>query len=112
MGPELDNGLLFGAGGTMVEILKDSAVALPPLSSVLADRLINRTRVARVLEAFRDRPAVDREKVIDVLLRVSDLVCEMPEVVELDINPLFAGPDGVLAVDARVRVARPPSSDA
>lgn len=103
--------ILFGAGGTMVEILKDSAVALPPLSSVLADRLINRTRVARVLEAFRDRPTVDREKVIDVLLRVSDLVCEMPEVVELDINPLFAGPDGVLAVDARVRVARPPSSD-
>lgn len=103
--------ILFGAGGTMVEVLKDSAVALPPLNSVLADRLINRTKVSRILEAFREREAVDRDKVIDVLLRVSDLVCELPEVIELDINPLFAGPGGVLAVDARVRVARPPSLD-
>ena len=103
--------ILFGAGGTMVEILKDSAVALPPLNSVLADRLINRTRVSRLLDAFRERPPVDREAVIDVLLRVSDLVCELPEVIELDINPLFAGPDGVLAVDARIRVARPPARD-
>ncbi|SMH36935.1 bifunctional acetate--CoA ligase family protein/GNAT family N-acetyltransferase [Maritimibacter sp. HL-12] len=103
--------ILFGAGGTMVEVLKDSAVALPPLNSVLADRLINRTRVSRLLDAFRDRAPVDREAVIDVLMRVSDLVCELPQVVELDINPLFAGPDGVLAVDARVRVARPPARD-
>lgn len=103
--------ILFGAGGTMVEVLKDSAVALPPLNTVLADRLINRTRVSRLLDAFRDRKAVDRDAVIDVLMRVSDLVCELPQVVELDINPLFAGPDGVLAVDARVKVARPPARD-
>ncbi len=103
--------ILFGAGGTMVEVLKDSAVALPPLNSVLSDRLINRTRVSQLLEAFRDRKAVDREAVIDVLMRISDLVCELPQVVELDINPLFAGPDGVLAVDARVKVARPPARD-
>jgi acetyltransferase len=103
--------ILFGAGGTMVEVLKDSAVALPPLNTVLADRLINRTKVARLLEAFRERAAVDRDAVIDVLMRVSDLVCELPQVVELDINPLFAGPDGVLAVDARVKVARPPAKD-
>ncbi len=99
--------LLFGAGGTMVEVLRDSAVSLPPLNEVLANRLINRTRVSRLLEAFRDRPAVDRAAVIDVLLRISDLVCEIPAVQELDINPLFAGPGGVLAVDARIRVARP-----
>jgi acetyltransferase len=102
--------LLFGAGGTMVEILRDSAVALPPLNTVLAKRLIARTRVSRLLDAFRDRPAVDRDAVVDVLLRLSDLVCEMPEITELDINPLFAGPDGVIAVDARIAIARPPAS--
>jgi acetyltransferase len=95
----------------MVEILRDSAVSLPPLNEVLANRLINRTRVARLLDAFRDRPAVDRSAVIDVLLRVSDMVCELPQIVELDINPLVAGPGGVLAVDARIRLARPPSKD-
>ena len=103
--------VLFGAGGTMVEVLQDSAVALPPLNSVLADRLVNRTKVSKLLEAFRDRDAVDRDAVIDVLMRVSDMVCELPQVIELDINPLFAGPEGVLAVDARVKVARPPAKD-
>lgn len=100
--------ILFGAGGTMVEVLADNAVALPPLNEVLASRLINRTRVSRLLGAFRSRPAVDRAAVIEVLLRISDLVCELPHVEELDINPLFAGPAGVLAVDARLRVRRPP----
>jgi acetyltransferase len=103
--------ILFGAGGTMVEVLRDSAVSLPPLNEVLANRLINRTRVSRLLEAFRDRPAVNRDAVVDVLLRLSDLVCELPQVQELDINPLFAGPDGVLAVDARISIARPPAKD-
>ncbi len=103
--------ILFGAGGTMVEILRDSAVSLPPLNAVLARRLINRTRVSRLLDAFRDRPAVDHDAVIDVLLRVSDMVCELPEITELDINPLFAGPDGVIAVDARIAIARPPAKD-
>jgi len=102
--------ILFGAGGTMVEVLNDSAVSLPPLNAVLADRLINRTRVSRLLDSFRDRPAVDRQAVINVLLRISDLVCELPEIVELDINPLFAGPDGVVAVDARIRICRPPAN--
>ncbi|WP_421855398.1 bifunctional acetate--CoA ligase family protein/GNAT family N-acetyltransferase [Oricola sp.] len=102
--------LLFGAGGTMVEVLRDSAVTLPPLNAVLANRLIDKTRVSRLLDAFRDRAAVDRDAVVDVLLRVSDMVCELPEITELDINPLFAGPDGVIAVDARIAVARPPAS--
>lgn len=101
--------ILFGAGGTMVEILSDSAVSLPPLNAVLADRLINRTRVSHLLDAYRDQPAVDRQPVINVLLRISDLVSEIPEVEELDINPLFAGRDGVIAVDARIKVSRPPA---
>ncbi|MDU8927489.1 bifunctional acetate--CoA ligase family protein/GNAT family N-acetyltransferase [Alisedimentitalea sp. MJ-SS2] len=103
--------IMFGAGGTMVEILQDSAVALPPLNAVLATRLIDRTRVSRLLEAFRDRHAVKREAVVDVLLRVSDMVCELPEIEELDLNPIFAGPEGVIAVDARIAIKRPPSKD-
>lgn len=103
--------IMFGAGGTMVEILRDNAFALPPLTAVLANRLIDRTRVARLLDAFRDRHAVNRDAVVSVLLRVSDLVCELPEVVELDLNPLFAGPDGVISVDARIAIRRPPSKD-
>ena len=103
--------ILFGAGGTMVEVLRDSAVALPPLNEVLAHRLIHRTRVSKLLGVFRDRAAVDEDAVINVILRVSDLVSEMPEIFELDINPLFASKDGVLAVDARIRIARPPAKD-
>jgi len=102
--------ILFGAGGTMVEILRDSAVSLPPLNEVLANRFIERTRVAGLLRAFRNRAAVDRTAVINVLLRVSDLVCEFPEIEELDINPLMAGPQGVVAVDARIGISRPPAS--
>jgi len=102
--------ILFGAGGVMVEVLEDSAVSLPPLNEVLATRLINRTRVSRLLSAFRNRPAADVGAVIEVLLRISDLACELPHVEELDINPLFAGPEGVLAVDARIRVRRPPAA--
>lgn len=95
----------------MVEVLRDSAVTLPPLNEVLANRLIDRTRVSRLLEAVRDREAVDRAGVIEVLRRVSELVTELPEVRELDINPLFAGPRGVLAVDVRIMVKRPPAGE-
>ena len=101
--------ILFGAGGTMVEVLRDSAVSLPPLTEVLANRLISRTRVARLLEPFRGRPDVDRDALIGVLLRVSDMLAELPQIRELDINPVLAGPDGVLCVDARIGIARPRS---
>ena len=104
--------IAFGAGGTMVEVMRDSAVALPPLTTVLAERLIDRTRIAGMLGAHRNRPAADRAAITDVLLRVSDMVTELPEITELDINPLFAGPDGVVAVDARIGVARPSGSGA
>ena len=105
--PVFGPSILFGAGGTMVEILRDNSVALPPLNAILAERLIKRTKVSKLLKAFRDRPAVDHAAVINVLLRVSDLVSELSEVEEMDINPLLAGPDGVIAVDARFRVSRP-----
>ncbi len=98
----------FGAGGTMAEVLRDFAVAIPPLNRVLAARLIAHTRVARLLGPFRNMAAIDRSGVEELLLRLSDLVCELPHVAELDINPLFAGEMEVLAVDARISIRRPP----
>ena len=101
--------ILFGAGGTAVEVLADRSLALPPLNAPLARALVQRTRVARLLAGFRDVPPADLDAVAAVLERVSDLLAEIPEMAELDINPLLADANGVIAVDARVRVsaARP-----
>jgi acetyltransferase len=98
--------ILFGQGGTAVEAIADRAVALPPLNMALARDLISRTRVARLLAGYRDRLPVDHESLQMVLLQVSQLICDLPEIVELDINPLLADDEGVIALDARVRVAR------
>ena len=98
--------ILFGQGGTAVEAIADRAVALPPLNVALARDLISRTRVARLLAGYRDRLPVHNDALILVLLQVSQLICELPEVVELDINPLLADDQGTIALDARVRVAR------
>jgi acetyltransferase len=95
----------FGMGGVAVEIFRDSAVSLPPLNAFLARDLISRTRVARMLEPFRGAPAIDQDKLIEVLLRVSELACEIPALRELDINPLLADEHGVIALDARVVVS-------
>jgi len=102
--------IAFGAGGTMAEILHDSAVALPPLNPVLVNRLISRTRVSKLLGPFRHMPAIKKEAVENVILRVSEMVCELPHVQELDINPLLADDKGVIAVDARIHIKRPPTS--
>jgi acetyltransferase len=104
--PVFGPAITFGAGGIAVEVLRDRAVALPPLNAALVDDMIRGTRVARMLDAFRHLPAVDRAALVEVLLRVSEMVCELPEVMELDINPLIADEGGVLAIDARV-VVRP-----
>ncbi len=98
--------LLFGAGGTAVEVLADRSVGLPPLNLPLARDMIARTRVARLLAGYRDRPAADVEAVAATLVTLSELVAALPEVVELDLNPLIADADGVLALDARI-VVRP-----
>lgn len=102
--------IAFGAGGTMAEILHDSAVAIPPLNRVLVNRLISRTRVSKLLGPFRHMPAIKKEAVENVILRVSEMVCELPYIYELDINPLLADDKGVIAVDARIHIKRPPSS--
>lgn len=97
----------FGSGGTRVEILRDRAVALPPLNKVIIQGMIARTRVARLLGEFRNMPAVDLKALERVLLRVSEMVCELPEIVEMDINPLIVDENGLIAVDARFSVDYP-----
>jgi acetyltransferase len=97
--------LLFGHGGTAVEVIGDRAVALPPLNQPLARALVARTRVAKLLAGYRSRPRADHEALYLTLVKVSQLVTDIPELMELDINPLLADDKGVLALDARVRVA-------
>jgi acetyltransferase len=94
--------ILFGHGGTAVEVLADRAIALPPLNTALAESLIARTRVARLLAGYRDRPPADLEKIAKTLVKLSQLISDLPQIVELDINPLLADDQGVLALDARV----------
>jgi len=102
----------FGSGGTTVEIMGDSVISLPPLNNRLATDLINRTRVSKMLGEFRNMPAVDTTQLIDVLLSVSSVACELPSVQEMDINPLIIDDKGIVAVDARIMVAYPkPSTD-
>ncbi|MDP2256507.1 MAG: bifunctional acetate--CoA ligase family protein/GNAT family N-acetyltransferase [Polaromonas sp.] len=96
--------ILFGQGGVAVEVIGDRAVALPPLNMALARDLVSHTRVSRLLAGYRDRVAIDHEALDLVLLKVSQLICDCPEVVELDINPLLADDQGVVALDARVKV--------
>jgi acetyltransferase len=98
----------FGMGGIAVEVLRDSACALPPLNRFLAQDLISRTRVAKMLDSFRGLPAVDLDALVDTLLKISDLACELPCVHELDINPLLADEHGVVALDARVQLGNGP----
>lgn len=99
--------LSFGLGGVAVELLGDRGVALPPLNPLLANRLIDKTRAARFLQPFRQFPAADRRSLERVLLAVSEMVCELPHLVEIEINPLIVDEAGAVAVDARVRVRRP-----
>lgn len=97
--------VLFGKGGVDVEVLPDKAIGLPPLNSRLAADLISQTRVTRMLQGFRDYPAVDMAALERVLVQVSQLAADIAEVAELDINPLLADEQGVIALDARIRVA-------
>ncbi len=102
----------FGSGGTAVEIMGDSAISLPPLNQRLATDLINRTKVSRLLGEFRNMPAVNMDHLVDVLLGVSAMACELPWIQEMDINPLIMDENGIVAVDARIRVDYPkPSTD-
>jgi acetyltransferase len=100
--------LMFGHGGIAVEVQQDSAAELLPLDDALARAQIARTRIWKQLRGFRGRPPADLDGIVDVLLRVAAMVAAHPQIRELDINPLLADARGVLALDARVRVAAPP----
>lgn len=97
--------IVFGRGGTAVEVINDKALALPPLDLKLAGDLIARTRVSRILKAYRDVPAADEPAVALVLVKLAQLAADLPEIRELDLNPLLADKDGVVAVDARIAIA-------
>ncbi len=101
--PVFGPAISFGLGGTLVEILQDNAVALPPLNSYMVEQLIAKTKAAKYLKAFRQLPPANTKALIEVLLNVSTMVSELPEILELDINPLIVDEHGAIAVDARIK---------
>jgi len=104
--------ITFGAGGTAVEIMGDRAVSLPPLNRFLVRELIQETRVAKMLGSFRNMAPANMDALENVLLRVSEMACELPLLKEMDINPLILDENGALAADARVVLEyRQPSAD-
>ncbi len=94
--------IAFGAGGTMIELMNDRAMELPPLNQFLARSLIDRARVSETLGEWRGATAVDMDALEHVLLRVSEMVCELPQLREMDINPIIVDESGAVAVDARI----------
>jgi len=96
--------ITFGAGGTMIELIADRAMELPPLNQFLARHLIQRARVAEMLGEWRGAPAADLGALEAVLLRVSEMVCALPQLREMDINPILVDEHGAVAVDARIVV--------
>ncbi|KPF69691.1 hypothetical protein IP69_10070 [Bosea sp. AAP35] len=100
--------VVFGRGGIAAELIDDSHAALPPLDLGLASRLIARTRVSRVLAAYRDVPAARLDAVAATLVAVGQMAVDLPEIRELDLNPLLADETGVIAVDARIMLERSP----
>jgi acetyltransferase len=96
--------IMFGAGGTSVEVVHDTSQALPPLDMKLARDLMRQTRAHKLLEGYRDRPAADLDAIALTLVKISALLIAHPEIRELDINPLLADEHGVIALDARVRL--------
>jgi acetyltransferase len=101
--PVFGPAISFGLGGTMVEILKDTAVALPPLNAYMVEQMIAKTKAAKFLGAFRQLPPANHKVLVNVLLNISTMVSELPEILELDINPLIVDEQGVMAVDARIK---------
>ncbi len=110
--PQLGPVLLFGSGGQLVEVYQDRSLGLPPLTSTLARRMMERTRIHRALKGVRGRRPVDLAALEQLLVRFSQLVIEHPRIREIDINPLFAAPDRIVALDARVVLHAPEIADA
>ncbi|MCA0317765.1 MAG: bifunctional acetate--CoA ligase family protein/GNAT family N-acetyltransferase [Proteobacteria bacterium] len=105
--PTFGSVMLFGRGGKAVELIKDRALALPPLDMRIARDMIARTRISKQMAGYRDVPPVDTAKVADILVRLSQLAADLPQVAEIDINPLLADAGGIVALDARIAVGAP-----
>jgi acetyltransferase len=105
--PQFGPVILFGSGGQFVEVYRDHAVALPPLNSTQAQRLMERTRIFQALQGVRGRPPVDLAALEELMVRFSRLVVEQPWIAEIDLNPLLASSEGLLALDARVLLHDP-----
>jgi acetyltransferase len=101
--------IAFGAGGTMIELIADRAIELPPLNLFLAQRLVDRVRAASMLGTWRGAPPADREALEHILLRVSEMVCALPQLREMDINPVVVDDSGALVVDARIVIDHAPA---
>jgi acetyltransferase len=106
--PQFGPVVMFGHGGSAVEVVDDKALGLPPLNMHLAREVMGRTRVYRLLRGYRGLPAANLDAIALTLIKVSQLVVDFPEIAEIDVNPLLADAYGVLAVDARLRVGRRP----
>jgi acetyltransferase len=102
--------IVFGQGGTAVEVIGDRTIGLPPLNTTLAWELIGRTNIAKLLAGYRNQPPANRDALVLALIQITQLVIDLPEIAELDINPLLADEHGVLALDARIRIT-PPSKE-
>ncbi len=103
--------ILFGSGGQLVEVYRDRALALPPLNTTLAQRLMEQTRVYEALKGIRGRASVDLRALETLLVRFSQLIVEQPRIREIDINPLLASPEQLLALDARIVLFGPELKD-
>lgn len=108
--PQFGPVLLFGTGGTLVEVFRDSALALPPLNTTLAQRMMEQTKIYHALHGVRGRKPVDLNELQKILVRFSEFIVEQPWIAECDINPLVASPDGIIALDGRV-VLHPSTMD-
>jgi acyl-CoA synthetase (NDP forming) len=110
--PQFGPLVMLGAGGVLVDLLDDRAFRLAPLAAAEADTMIGELPLARLLDGYRGAPVVSRAALRDVLVRIAALAADLPEIAELDVNPLVGTDDGLIAVDARIRVEAPaPSRD-
>ncbi|MEG5164549.1 bifunctional acetate--CoA ligase family protein/GNAT family N-acetyltransferase, partial [Microcoleus sp. AT3-A2] len=100
--PQFGPVMLFGSGGQLVEVFQDRSLALPPLNTTLARRMMEQTRIYKALQGVRGRSAIDLVQLEQLLVRFSQLIVEQPQIAEIDINPLLVSPEGAIALDARV----------
>ena len=103
--PDFGPVVMVGLGGVMTDLLRDRAFAVPPLEPSAADAMVASLRAAPLLDGYRGAPKVDRRALVTVLEQIARVAEEVPELVELDLNPILVSPDGALAVDCKVRLA-------